>query len=66
VILAVGLPLAVAASTVLADRPGTTRMAVVAALVAVLLIGVRWRMVRNRRAPDDASNALAADDVMAG
>ena len=59
-------PVAVAAATILADRPGTTRMAVVAAVVAVLLVGLRWRMLRAARMPGDEATALAVDDAMAG
>lgn len=66
VILAVGLPVAVAAATILADRPGASRMAVVAAVVAVLLVGLRWRMLRVARVTRAESTAPAPDDVMAG
>ena len=66
VILGVGLPIALAASTILADRPGTSRMAVVAAVVAALLVALRWRLVRDGRKPGEESKPLAADDVMAG
>jgi len=66
IVLAVGLPVAVAVATILADRPGTSRMAVVAALVAVLLVGLRWRALHADRTPGEESTAPAADEAMAG
>ena len=71
-ILLVGVPAAVGLSTALADRPGTMRMAVVAGLVAVVLIGLWWRARRRSGGagqegqPDARQSRVADDDITAG
>ncbi len=60
VVLAVGLPFAIAGAVMLADQPGTARMGVVAVLLGEVLLAAWWaRCRRNAVEPRAAVSAVA-------
>jgi hypothetical protein len=60
VVLAVGLPVAVTAAVMLADRPGAARMGVVAVLVGEVLLATWWSYQRRISAtPSVPADAVA-------